>query len=171
MMKLRSLLLTCVVSLLVCACQPDNTAVAQTPVAVAAQTSLPVLQVLKSPTCMCCEGWVEHINDRGFVSQISHPQDLNAAKLRLGIPPHLQSCHTAISEQGYVFEGHIPAYLIHRFLAEAPNDAVGLTVPGMPAGSPGMEIGEQFEPYDVLVMKSDGSTGVYAHIASQAEQY
>lgn len=171
MMKLRALMLTVLVSLLASACQPDNAVVAQIPPTATAQNSLPVLQVMKSPTCMCCEGWVEHVNDRGFVSQISHPQDLNAAKLRLGIPPQLQSCHTAVSEQGYVFEGHIPASLIHRFLAEAPNDAVGLTVPGMPVGSPGMEIGEQFEPYDVLVMKSDGSTGVYAHIATQAEQY
>ena len=171
MMKLRILMQVAFVSLAVSACQPQNSIVAQTSGADITQSSMPVLQVLKSPTCMCCEGWVEHANDRGFVSQISHPQDLNAVKLRLGIPPQLQSCHTAVSEQGYVFEGHIPANLIHRFLTEAPNDALGLTVPGMPVGSPGMEIDEQFEPYDVLVMKSDGSTEVYAHIATQAEQY
>lgn len=170
-MKTIHLLCVLFLSLLLTACQQEEGTQVESPVAVAMQSDLPVLQVLKSPTCLCCEGWVEHVNERGFASQISHPQDLTAAKLRLGIPPLLQSCHTAVSEQGYVFEGHIPASLIHRFLAESPNDALGLTVPGMPVGSPGMEINNQFQPYDVLVMKSDGSTAVYAHVATAAEQY
>lgn len=131
----------------------------------------PVLQVLKDPSCGCCEGWVDHVSERGFIAQISHPQDLNGEKLRLGIAPQYQSCHTAISEQGYVFEGHIPANVMTRFLAEAPHDARGLAVPGMPLGSPGMEIGEQFTPYDVLLLRSDGSAQVYAHIGTKAEQY
>ncbi len=167
----RHWILSLSAGLLLSACQPeqaDTVADAQT---LTASADMPVLHVLKSPTCLCCNGWVDHISERGFVAQISHPQDLNADKLRLGIPPQLQSCHTAVSEEGYVFEGHIPAGLIQRFLAESPNDAVGLTVPGMPVGSPGMEINEQFQPYDVLVMKSDGSTEVYAHVATQAEQY
>jgi len=170
-MNIKSVLLAGLASLILMACQPENSVVAQATVAGSTESALPVLQVLKSPTCLCCNSWIEHANERGFISQISHPQNLNAEKLRLGIPPQLQSCHTAISEQGYVFEGHIPANLIHRFLAESPNDALGLTVPGMPIGSPGMEINDQFQPYDVLVMKSDGSTAVYAHIATQAEQY
>lgn len=170
-MNTRTLLLAGLASLFLTACQPERTADVSLTLAEGATSALPVLHVLKSPTCMCCEGWVEHVNERGFLSQVSHPQDLNAEKLRLGIPPQLQSCHTAISEQGYVFEGHIPANLIQRFLSEAPNDALGLTVPGMPIGSPGMEINEQFQAYDVLVMKSDGSTAVYAHVATQAEQY
>ncbi len=70
-----------------------------------------------------------------------------------------------------MFEGHIPAGLIRRFLEEMPNDAVGLAVPGMPLGSPGMEVGDQFHPYDVLVLKTDGSAEVYAHISSKEEQY
>lgn len=166
-MNFRNIVLFCFLGMALNACQPNMSTEDQS-VASASQT---VLQVLKSPTCLCCEGWVEHVTERGFLSQISHPQDLTAEKLRLGIAPQLQSCHTAISKQGYVFEGHIPANLIHRFLAEAPNDALGLTVPGMPIGSPGMEIGDQFQPYDVLTMKNDGSTAVYAHIATQAEQY
>lgn len=130
-----------------------------------------VLQVLKDPSCGCCEGWVQHASERGFIAQISHPQDLNGEKLKLGIAPQFQSCHTAISAEGYVFEGHIPANIVQRFLDEKPNDAIGLAVPGMPLGSPGMEIGDQFQPYDVMVLSSDGSAQVYAHIATQAEQY
>jgi hypothetical protein len=153
-------------TLLLVACQPqgsDNVTLAS------ADTR--VLQVMKSPTCGCCELWVDHANERGFVTQISHPEDLTRQKLQLGIWPQLQSCHTAVSEQGYVFEGHIPAKLIHRFLDQMPNDALGLAVPGMPLGSPGMELGNQFQPYDVLLIKADGSTEVYEHVSTQAEQY
>lgn len=130
-----------------------------------------VLQVLKDPSCGCCEGWVDHVSERGFIAQISHPQDLNNEKLKLGIAPQMQSCHTAISPEGYVFEGHIPANIVQRFLDEKPNDAIGLAVPGMPLGSPGMEIGDQFHPYDVMIMKTDGSAQVYARIATKNEQY
>lgn len=149
-------------------CQQENssTAIAAEPTSTAT-----VLQVLKDPSCGCCEGWIDHVNERGFTAQISHPQDLNSEKLRLGIKPQFQSCHTAISPEGYVFEGHIPANIVQRFLNEKPNDAIGLAVPGMPMGSPGMEIGDQFQPYDVVVMKTDGSAQVYAHIATQNEQY
>jgi hypothetical protein len=167
----RNAILSIGAGLFLSACQPqqvDTLAAAQTQ---AGSAEMPVLQVLKSPTCLCCNGWVDHISERGLVAQISHPENLNAEKLALGIPPQLQSCHTAVSQEGYVFEGHIPAGLIQRFLAEAPNDALGLAVPGMPIGSPGMEINDQFQPYDVLVMKSDGSTQVYARVATREEQY
>ncbi len=149
------------------ACQQENMSVAS---ASEAQDAT-VLQVLKDPSCGCCTGWVDHVSDRGFAAQISHPADLNGEKLKLGIKPEYQSCHTAVSEQGYVFEGHIPANIIQRFMAEMPTDAIGLAVPGMPMGSPGMEIGDQFHPYDVLVLKTDGSSSVYAHVATKAEQY
>lgn len=147
--------------------QQDNSTV------MAAESSSPatVLQVLKDPSCGCCEGWVTHASERGFIAQISHPQDLNGEKLKLGIAPQFQSCHTAISPEGYVFEGHIPANIVQRFLDEKPDDAIGLAVPGMPMGSPGMEIGDRFQAYDVMVMKTDGSAQVYAHIATQNEQY
>lgn len=150
------------------ACQPaaESVAIAAEPVD---QTIH--LDVLKSPTCMCCTAWVEHADDNGFVSQISHPQDLNGAKLGLGIAPQYQSCHTAISENGFVFEGHVPAKLMRQFLDNPPANALGLAVPGMPMGSPGMEIGDQFNAYDVVLLNKDGSASVYAHIASAAEQY
>lgn len=150
-----------------CQQQSNSTAIA----AETSNDSATVLQVLKDPSCGCCEGWVQHASERGFIAQISHPQDLNGEKLKLGIAPQFQSCHTAISPEGYVFEGHIPANIVQRFLDEKPDDAIGLAVPGMPMGSPGMEIGDQFHPYDVIVMKSDGSSQVYAHIATKSEQY
>lgn len=165
---LRSALFTLVACTLL-ACQQESGGMVSAAVSSSDQT--PVLQVLKDPSCGCCEGWVTHVSERGFMAQISHPQDLNAEKLRLGIAPQFQSCHTAVSDEGYVFEGHIPANIITRFLAEKPADALGLAVPGMPLGSPGMEVGDQFRPYDVLQLNKDGSSRVYAHIATQAEQY
>ena len=149
-----------------CQQQSNSTAMAEE-----STSEATVLQVLKDPSCGCCEGWVKHVNENGFVAQISHPHDLNGEKLKLGIAPKFQSCHTAISAEGYVFEGHIPANIVQRFLDEKPNDAIGLAVPGMPMGSPGMEIGDQFNPYDVMVLKSDGTAQVYAHIATKNEQY
>lgn len=122
------------------------------------------LEVFKSPTCGCCGDWITHVDQNGFHSTIQHPDDLNAVKDKLKIAPQYQSCHTAVSANGYVFEGHIPAWVIHRFLSETPSNAIGLAVPGMPIGSPGMEIGDRFTPYDVLLLKSDGSSEVFVSI-------
>ena len=155
-------------ALLLSGCQQQSNSTA---LASESTSEATVLQVMKDPSCGCCEGWVQHASERGFLAQISHPQDLNGEKLKLGIAPQFQSCHTAVSPEGYVFEGHIPANIVQRFLDEKPDDAIGLAVPGMPLGSPGMEIGDQFNPYDVIIMKTDGSSQVYAHIATKAEQY
>ncbi|KJS04146.1 MAG: hypothetical protein VR73_15825 [Gammaproteobacteria bacterium BRH_c0] len=129
------------------------------------------LQVLSSPTCGCCSKWVEHLQSNGFDARIEHPADLNHEKAARGIKPQYQSCHTGVSQEGFVFEGHIPARVIKRFLAEKPDNAIGLAAPGMPMGSPGMEMGDNFSPYDVLVLKDDGSSSVYTHIGAAAEQY
>lgn len=136
-----------------------------------AEATKTVLQVFKDPTCGCCELWIDHVNDRGFVAQINHPENLALEKLSRGVPPIYQSCHTSVSEQGYFFEGHVPAKVIQRFLEEQPEYAVGLAVPGMPMGSPGMEIGDQFQPYEVLMIKADGTAEVYATIKTKEEQY
>lgn len=128
------------------------------------------LVVHKSPTCGCCEVWLDQLSEQGYDFTISHPADLNAVKARHGIAPQHQSCHTVVSEQGFVFEGHIPGALISRFLAEPPQGAIGLAVPGMPLGSPGMEVGDRFDPYDVLLLMADGSSEVYAAIGSREEQ-
>ncbi len=122
--------------------------------------------VYKSPQCGCCGEWVSHMEEAGFNAETNHPQDLNTLKASLGIPPRLQSCHTAVSGD-YVFEGHIPATIIQRFLSAPPPGAIGLAVPGMPLGSPGMEMGDRRDPYDVLLLLNDGSTSVYEHISGQ----
>jgi hypothetical protein len=130
-----------------------------------------MLTVYKSPTCGCCEKWITHLEAEGFEASAKNATDLNAIKDRYRIAPNLRSCHTAVSSQGYAFEGHIPARYIHQFLANPPADAIGLTVPAMPVGSPGMEYDDKFMPYQVLLMKKDGSTEVFASVETLAQQY
>lgn len=130
-----------------------------------------VLDVYKSPTCGCCEEWIAHLQSNGYQSRIHHPNDLNSLKNQYRISPQFQSCHTAVSADGYVFEGHIPAWVIDRFLTEKPKSALGLAVPGMPIGSPGMEMGDRFMPYDVLLLNTDGSSAVYTRINTLQESH
>lgn len=141
------------------AAEPAAVASAPTP-AVAVDPSLPVVRVFKSPTCGCCGDWVTHMQAHGFAVEVVDTDDLMTIKAALGVPAQLGSCHTA--EIGdYVVEGHVPAPDIKTLLAEAP-EARGLAVPGMPVGSPGMEIpGQPAQPYDVVAFGSDGSTSVY----------
>ncbi|MFM1896470.1 MAG: hypothetical protein RLZZ385_1544 [Pseudomonadota bacterium] len=139
--------------------------------AATAQASPIPLDVYKDPTCGCCGLWIEHMAAAGFASTVHHPDDLNRVKQELGIPPQLQSCHTAVTAEGYRFEGHVPARFVQQFLAAPPPNSAGLLVPGMPLGSPGMEVGERFTPYDVLLLNRDGSTSVYASLGSAAEQF
>jgi hypothetical protein len=106
--------------------------------------------ISKDPNCGCCSGWVEHVRAAGFDTRLHELSDLAPVKARLAIPPALASCHTAEID-GYVIEGHVPAAAIKRLLAERPA-AIGLAVPGMPVGSPGMEVpGASDEPYDVML--------------------
>lgn len=119
------------------------------------------LTVYKSPTCGCCLKWIDHARAAGFVIDAKDIDDLSEIKATLGVPLALQSCHTATTA-GYVFEGHIPADLIARFLKQKPRDAAGLAVPGMPVGSPGMEMGAQKDAYDVVLLTRAGTTRVYA---------
>lgn len=128
------------------------------------------LDVYKSPTCGCCGSWIEHIEESAFTTKTIHPADLSLEKSQRGIQPMYRSCHTAVSKDGYVFEGHVPAKYIEKFLADKPQDAIGLAVPGMPAGSPGMEMGDMFTPYSVLLLKKDGTSEVYAQINSFEDQ-
>ena len=95
---------------------------------------------------------------------IKDHQNLQKVKDQFSIKPKYQSCHTAVSKDGYIFEGHIPSKFIKQFLANPEADAIGLTVPGMPLGSPGMEVEGRFTPYDVLVLYKDGSSKVYAEV-------
>lgn len=133
-------------------------------------TSLATLDVYKSRTCQCCEHWVQRMEDAGFDTKTHHPSDLNRIKNDYGIAPEFQSCHTAVTSNGYVFEGHIPARFVQQFLENPPDDAIGLSVPGMPAGSPGMEMGDRFTPYKVWLLKKDGSADVFASVNSRDQQ-
>ena len=133
--------------------------------------SLTEFTLYKNPQCSCCERWAEHMEKAGFQLQIQKLDDLSGIKREFGIPLSQQSCHTAVWKDGqarYVFEGHIPAALVQRFLDNPPENAKGLLVPGMPVGSPGMEYGDMRMPYDVLLLNNDGTTEVYAHIDADA---
>lgn len=125
----------------------------------AAQPSDVTIHVYKSPTCGCCAQWVEHLRSAGFTVAVEDREDLGAVKSMVGVPAALQSCHTATAGD-YVFEGHVPADAIARFLDEAP-DARGLAVPGMPVGSPGMEMDGRVDPYDIIIFDEDGASSVY----------
>lgn len=115
----------------------------------------------KSPYCGCCSEWVKHMEEAGFDVEVKDHKNLNPIKQKLGVSPELASCHTAEIE-GYVFEGHIPASDIKAFLDNPPKQAVGLAVPGMPLGSPGMEYGDKKHQYDVYAFNKKGHTFVYA---------
>lgn len=125
----------------------------------------PQVEVWKDPDCGCCKDWVAHLQANGFAVRV-HDSGNDAARKRLGIPDKLGSCHTAeVSTQGkrYALEGHVPAREVHRLLKEVPQ-AVGLAVPGMPVGSPGMDAplyGGRKDPYDVLLVLQDGSSRIY----------
>jgi hypothetical protein len=126
------------------------------------------LQVWKDPQCGCCQAWIEHLQARGFAVEV-HDVGNTAARKRLGLPERLASCHTAWVG-GYVIEGHVPAADIERLLKQKPA-ALGLAVPGMPIGSPGMD-GPAYkgrkDAYQVLLVKRDGSTSVFASYAGSA---
>lgn len=126
-----------------------------------AEDSAVTIDVYKSPTCGCCSAWIAHMRNAGFeVRARDVDQDtLWAVKARAGITPELGSCHTALVD-GYVVEGHVPAGDVKRLLAERP-EALGLTVPGMPIGSPGMEMGDQREPFATLLVLPGGATEVF----------
>ena len=131
---------------------------------------LTALKVYKTPTCGCCGKWVDHVESAGFEVSVTEMNDLSAIKRDVGIKATHQSCHTAIAEEGgYVFEGHIPAEQIEAFLANPPEDARGLVVPAMPVGSPGMEYKDYFSPYDVLLLKADGTYEVFAHVSGPGD--
>ena len=128
----------------------------------AARADGPEIEVWKTPSCGCCAAWVDHMRAAGFEAQVRDVDGGTLAELkrRIGLSPERASCHTAFVE-GYLVEGHVPAEDVERLLAERP-DAAGLAVPGMPIGSPGMEMGEERDSYDVLLLRRDGRADVFA---------
>lgn len=120
----------------------------------------PVIDVYKSPTCGCCNKWIDHLKANGFTVRGHDTDNVVQQKYRLGVPPGYGSCHTA-EVNGYLVEGHVPAREIKRLLKEKPK-ARGLVVPAMPMGSPGMEQGSRKDHYDVLLVNNDGIPQTYA---------
>lgn len=127
-----------------------------------AHAAAPMVDIWKDPNCGCCLDWVKHLNANGFATRV-HDEGNAAARQRLGIPAKFGSCHTA-QVDGYAIEGHVPAADLRRLLKERPR-AVGLAVPGMPIGSPGMDgavYGDRRDPYDVLLVLAGGGSRVFS---------
>lgn len=133
-----------------------------------AHAAPPTIEVYKSESCGCCIKWVEHLRANGFAVKVNNVSDPSGYREKFGVPNELGSCHTGVV-QGYALEGHVPASEIKRLLAERPK-AKGLAVPGMPVGSPGMEVeGRGSDAYDVILIHGDGKHSVYRRYAAQAK--
>ncbi|HEX8214225.1 MAG TPA: DUF411 domain-containing protein [Allosphingosinicella sp.] len=117
------------------------------------------IEVIKTASCGCCAKWVEHLRKEGFTVKIRDVQDVSPTARALGVPDQLRSCHSA-KTGGYAVEGHVPAGDIKRLLREKPK-AAGIAVPGMPAGSPGMEGGRK-QPYATMIFQRDGKHRIFA---------
>ena len=120
----------------------------------------PLVEVFKTPTCGCCSKWVEHMRASGFNVRTTDMNDVSEIKRTRGVPDQLQSCHTAVVN-GYVLEGHVPAADVQRLLKDRPA-VVGVAVPGMPIGSPGMEVGSTVQPFNVMTFDKQGQSTVFA---------
>jgi hypothetical protein len=119
------------------------------------------ITVYKTPQCGCCRSWVDHLREHGFEVTAHDVDDMAAIKTKLGVPSEVGSCHTAVTG-AYVIEGHVPAADIRKLLAQKPKVS-GLAVPGMPMGSPGMEVpGRKADKYDVIAYSKDGKRSVFA---------
>ena len=125
-----------------------------------ASADLPTVTVYKSPSCNCCAEWVTHMREQGFPVEIQSQFNVKPVKRKVGVPSSLAACHTAVVNN-YVVEGHVPAKDVKQLLRENPK-VRGLSVPGMPVGSPGMERGNRVEPYKVLTFTPAGDTAVFA---------
>ena len=121
----------------------------------------PAIQVYKDPTCGCCALWVEHLRKAGFTATVTDVEDMNAVKTKYGVPQRARSCHTAVVGD-YVVEGHVPAADVQRLLKERPAVA-GLAVPGMPIGSPGMEMPNvKAQSFNTLSFTKQGQIQLFA---------
>lgn len=126
--------------------------------------------VYKDANCGCCKEWVGYAEGNGLNATAHNVEDLSLFKERYGVPQQMRSCHTTVTTDGFVFEGHVPAKHMAQFLENPPAQAIGLAVPSMPVGSPGMEYQGKFMPYEVMQLNKDGTTEVYAAIESPQQQ-
>jgi hypothetical protein len=160
-------------SALLAACQ-ERSASAEVPKAAAISPPAPLpvaagmstvswIEVWKTPTCGCCQAWVEHLQREGFTVKANDVPQTAPIRTKLGIPDDMGSCHTALIA-GFAIEGHVPASEIRRLLAEPESlrqQVIGLSVPGMPIGSPGMEMGTKRDKFDVMLVLKGGKSRVY----------
>ncbi len=131
----------------------------------AAAADRAVVSVFKDPNCDCCTGWVRHLKEAGFAVKVDATTSPNIVRKRLGVPPELTACHTA-EVGGYVLEGHVPVAAVLQLLAKRPK-AVGLAVPGMPIGSPGMEGGAP-QKYEVVIFGATGQQPFMQFVGTKA---
>lgn len=159
--------------LFIVACSDATTLEANANADKESKTNDPIeLTVYKSRSCKCCQKWIRHIEEHGFETDVNNITFLSKLKDKKGIAANYRSCHTAISKDGYVFEGHVPAKYIQQFMNETQADnVIGLSVPAMPVGTPGMEVNDKFQPYKILLLKSDGTYEIYANVYSYEEQF
>lgn len=160
-MRYINLAIACIaIGLAGCADSQQSSVSSLQPIASASAATQPEMVVYKNASCGCCKVWVEHMRKNGFLAKVNDVDNMNPVKERVGVPHGMGSCHTA-EVGGYFIEGHVPAEQVLKLLKEKPK-AKGLTVPGMPIGSPGMEQGDTKQPYEVHLVHEDGSTSVYA---------
>ena len=140
-----------------------SSSIVATPLAGLADDTTPDIHVVKDPQCGCCNAWIKILETEGFgvTTEDSSSSLLTEFKIESGIPKDMMSCHTA-KVDGYFIEGHVPASDIKRLIADRP-DALGLAVPAMPYGSPGMGPEDEREAYDVFIVRTDGATEVFQH--------
>jgi len=140
-----------------------SSSIVATPLTGLANDTTPDIHVVKDPQCGCCNAWIKILETEGFgvTTEDSSSSLLTEFKIESGIPKDMMSCHTA-KVDGYFIEGHVPASDIKRFIADRP-DALGLAVPAMPYGSPGMGPEDEREAYDVFIVRTDGATEVFQH--------
>jgi hypothetical protein len=120
--------------------------------------------VYKNAQCMCCDKWAEHMRQAEYSVAVESMVNVSPIKEQFGIEPRYQSCHTAVhGETGLVFEGHVPAAHITALIEDHSPEDKGLSVPGMPAGSPGMEVGSRKDPYEVLLLREKSEATIFAH--------
>lgn len=130
-----------------------------------------VLTVYKTPSCGCCAEWVSHMRQNGFQIDVVNQDSVAHIKDYYNIPAQGRSCHTAVSDAGLVFEGHVPAKWVKYYIENSGSEAKGLVVPAMPLGSPGMEYQDQFNPYVVFALSETGVLESFVEINSYNEQF
>ncbi|MGJ8691355.1 MAG: DUF411 domain-containing protein [Thalassotalea sp.] len=175
-MRLIYITLGCVIALIITLMttgseKPEQTTNTKTLVQTNKNETL-ALTVYKDKNCGCCKKWVTHLNEHDIKTHVINLDNMAQIKDKYQIQSNHRSCHTAISSDGFVFEGHVPAKFIKQFLAEKNHSqALGLAVPAMPVGSPGMEVDTQFMRYNILQMNKNSTAEQYEAVTHYDQQF